>query len=111
MFNCDFYAHGDDLALNADGKDSCWEMKQAGRYKEFKRTRGVSTTNIVGKLLLQCKHMHREDDHPKESFKSPMKTSAVKNIMQRQNSGVREEEKESELYQQLGKAKFVATSH
>lgn len=43
--------------------------------------------------------MHREDDHPKESFKSPMKTSAVKNIMQRQNSGVREEEKESELYQ------------
>lgn len=99
MLNCDFYAHGDDLALNADGKDSCWEMKQAGRYKEFKRTRGVSTTNIVGKLLLQCKHMHWEDDHPKESFKEPMKTSAVKNIMQRQNSGVWEEEKENELYQ------------
>lgn len=52
LFHCDFYAHGDDLALNADGKDSCAEMKEAGRYKEFKRTRGVSTTNIVGKLLL-----------------------------------------------------------
>lgn len=56
-------------------------MKQAGRYKEFKRTRGVSTTNIVGKLLLQCKHMHWEDDHPNETFKEPVTTSEVKSII------------------------------
>lgn len=81
LYKCDFYAHGDDLALNADGQDSCAEMKNAGRYKEFKRTRGVSTTNIVGKLLLQCKHLNREDDHPKESFKEPVTTSEVKSII------------------------------
>ena len=48
---CHFDAHGDDIAKNAKGEDSNLEMKKAGRMKIFKRTEGVSTTDIVGKLL------------------------------------------------------------
>ncbi len=50
-YNCQFNAHGDDIAKNAQGEDSNVEMKRAGRMKIFKRTEGVSTTDIVGRLL------------------------------------------------------------
>lgn len=50
-YDCDFYAHGDDIALNADGVDCAQHLKNAGRFKMFKRTRGVSTTDIAAKLL------------------------------------------------------------
>eukprot|EP00344_Euplotes_crassus_P008894 CAMPEP_0196998110 /NCGR_PEP_ID=MMETSP1380-20130617/3571_1 /TAXON_ID=5936 /ORGANISM="Euplotes crassus, Strain CT5" /LENGTH=342 /DNA_ID=CAMNT_0042414559 /DNA_START=14 /DNA_END=1042 /DNA_ORIENTATION=+ len=50
-YNCDFYVHGDDVALNSDGIDSSHELKAVGRFKMFKRTRGVSTTDIASKLL------------------------------------------------------------
>jgi len=49
--NCDFYAHGDDIALNSDGQDCASLLKAVGRFKMFKRTRGVSTTDIATKLL------------------------------------------------------------
>ena len=50
-YDCDFYAHGDDIALNADGTDSAYDLKCKGKFKMFKRTRGVSTTDIAKKLL------------------------------------------------------------
>lgn len=50
-YNCHFYAHGDDIALNADGTDSAYDLKCKGKFKMFKRTRGVSTTDIAKKLL------------------------------------------------------------
>jgi ethanolamine-phosphate cytidylyltransferase len=50
-YNWDFYAHGDDVALNADGTDCSHFLKSVGRFKMFKRTRGVSTTDIAAKLL------------------------------------------------------------
>ena len=49
--NCGFYAHGDDLALNSDGVDPVEVFVKAGMFKVFKRTEGVSTTCITGKLL------------------------------------------------------------
>lgn len=54
-YNCDFCVHGDDITLSADGKDTYEEVKTAGRYKECKRTAGVSTTNLVGRMLLMTK--------------------------------------------------------
>jgi len=53
--NCPFVAHGDDMALSADGTDSYSIIKAAGRMKTFKRTDGISTTDIVGRLLLFTK--------------------------------------------------------
>lgn len=54
-YNCQFYAHGDDPVFDVDGTDMCALLSQHGRFKMFKRTEGVSTTDIVGKLLLLTK--------------------------------------------------------
>lgn len=57
-YNCDFCVHGDDITLTADGKDTYAEVKSAGRYRECKRTQGVSTTDLVGRMLLMTKAHH-----------------------------------------------------
>jgi ethanolamine-phosphate cytidylyltransferase len=56
--NCSHCAHGDDLIIGPNGEDAYKPFKDANRMKIFKRTEGVSTTDIVGKLLL----MTREKD-------------------------------------------------
>uniref|UniRef100_A0A8C6ZBX9 ethanolamine-phosphate cytidylyltransferase n=1 Tax=Nothoprocta perdicaria TaxID=30464 RepID=A0A8C6ZBX9_NOTPE len=57
-YNCDFCVHGDDITLTIDGKDTYEEVKAAGRYRECKRTQGVSTTDLVGRMLLMTKAHH-----------------------------------------------------
>ncbi|KAE8711371.1 Ethanolamine-phosphate cytidylyltransferase [Hibiscus syriacus] len=42
------YIHGDDPCLLPDGSDAYALAKKAGRYKQIKRTEGVSSTDIVG---------------------------------------------------------------
>uniref|UniRef100_A0AAR2K222 ethanolamine-phosphate cytidylyltransferase n=1 Tax=Pygocentrus nattereri TaxID=42514 RepID=A0AAR2K222_PYGNA len=55
---CDFCVHGDDITLTVDGKDTYEEVKKSGRYRECKRTQGVSTTDLVGRMLLMTKAHH-----------------------------------------------------
>ena len=50
--NCRYIAHGDDIAINCEGLDAYGQLKSANRFKVIKRTEGISTTSIVGKLLL-----------------------------------------------------------
>lgn len=50
-YNCDFYAHGDDPCIDSFGVDVTASFREAGMYKEFKRTEGVSTTGTTGKLI------------------------------------------------------------
>merc|ERR550534_3127999 len=60
--DCDFCVHGDDITMTADGTDTYHLVKIAKRYKECKRTQGVSTTNLVGRMLMLSKeHMQRGD--------------------------------------------------
>jgi len=54
-YDCEFCVHGDDITMTADGTDTYSIVKNAGRYKECKRTQGVSTTNLVGRMLLLSK--------------------------------------------------------
>ncbi|XP_047565171.1 ethanolamine-phosphate cytidylyltransferase isoform X1 [Lutra lutra] len=56
--NCDFCVHGNDITLTIDGRDTYEEVKQAGRYRECRRTQGVSTTDLVGRMLLVTKAHH-----------------------------------------------------
>ena len=67
-YNCAFCVHGDDITVGAskssviasqsswsvqvtaDGVDTYHIVKAAGRYRECKRTQGVSTTDLVGRL-------------------------------------------------------------
>lgn len=84
-YNCDYYVHGDDAALDADGNDICAQLEEAGRFKMFKRTTGVSTTDIIGKLLYILK-----DNQPKQSqrkrsnsFNRPMRAQDYVNEVRR----------------------------
>uniref|UniRef100_A0A672Y3F8 ethanolamine-phosphate cytidylyltransferase n=2 Tax=Sphaeramia orbicularis TaxID=375764 RepID=A0A672Y3F8_9TELE len=63
-YNCDFCVHGDDITLTVDGKDTYEEVKHAGRYRECKRTQGVSTTDLVGRMLLMTKAHHSNMSNP-----------------------------------------------
>ncbi|KAI8851095.1 hypothetical protein BC829DRAFT_368759 [Chytridium lagenaria] len=59
-YNCDYCVHGDDITTMADGSDCYQAVKDAGRYWECKRTQGVSTTEMVGRMLLMNKdHLRR----------------------------------------------------
>uniref|UniRef100_A0A914WX62 ethanolamine-phosphate cytidylyltransferase n=1 Tax=Plectus sambesii TaxID=2011161 RepID=A0A914WX62_9BILA len=49
--NCEVCIHGAELTLNADGTDTFAEVKRLGRYRECKRTEGVSTTDLVAHML------------------------------------------------------------
>ena len=50
---CDYVIHGDDVAIRKDtGTDAYEEVRSAGKLKIVKRTEGVSTTEMVGKMLL-----------------------------------------------------------
>lgn len=54
-----------------DGANICDFMKEQGRFKEIRRTTGVSTTDLTGKLLALL-------EHSDEEAKTPMKLEAPK---------------------------------
>jgi cytidyltransferase-like protein len=47
----DYVIHGDDPCLLPDGTDAYAYAKKLGRFRVIKRTEGVSTTDIVGRML------------------------------------------------------------
>jgi ethanolamine-phosphate cytidylyltransferase len=61
LFEIDFVAHGDDISVGADGRNSYQEIIDAGKFRVFKRTDGISTTDLVGRMLL-CTKQHMVDE-------------------------------------------------
>uniref|UniRef100_A0AC35U7B2 Ethanolamine-phosphate cytidylyltransferase n=1 Tax=Rhabditophanes sp. KR3021 TaxID=114890 RepID=A0AC35U7B2_9BILA len=57
-YNCDFCVHGNDITLTSEGIDTYEKVKNSGRYRECERTAGVSTTDLVGRMLLLTKSHH-----------------------------------------------------
>jgi ethanolamine-phosphate cytidylyltransferase len=57
-YNCDYCVHGDDLVMTADGEDTYHLVKKAGRFRTIPRTVGVSTTDLVGRMLLMTREHH-----------------------------------------------------
>eukprot|EP00216_Chloropicon_sp_CCMP2111_P006440 CAMPEP_0198239238 /NCGR_PEP_ID=MMETSP1446-20131203/4699_1 /TAXON_ID=1461542 ORGANISM="Unidentified sp, Strain CCMP2111" /NCGR_SAMPLE_ID=MMETSP1446 /ASSEMBLY_ACC=CAM_ASM_001112 /LENGTH=483 /DNA_ID=CAMNT_0043921793 /DNA_START=45 /DNA_END=1496 /DNA_ORIENTATION=+ len=51
-YKVDYIVHGDDPCYLPDGRDAYELAKKAGRYRQVKRTEGVSSTDIVGRMLL-----------------------------------------------------------
>ncbi|XP_076810520.1 ethanolamine-phosphate cytidylyltransferase-like isoform X2 [Clavelina lepadiformis] len=60
-YDCDFGVHGDDISITATGEDAYHIIKNAGKYREVSRTQGVSTTDIVGRMLLMTKTHHKRE--------------------------------------------------
>ncbi|OVA17150.1 Cytidyltransferase-like domain [Macleaya cordata] len=67
-YNIDYIIHGDDPCLLPDGTDAYALAKKAGRYKQIKRTEGVSSTDIVGRMLLCVRERSVSDTHNRSSL-------------------------------------------
>ncbi|RWR79116.1 ethanolamine-phosphate cytidylyltransferase [Cinnamomum micranthum f. kanehirae] len=67
-YNIDYIIHGDDPCLLPDGTDAYALAKKAGRYKQIKRTEGVSSTDIVGRMLLCVRERSGGDSHSHSSL-------------------------------------------
>ncbi|CAM8966784.1 unnamed protein product [Rhodiola kirilowii] len=65
-YNIDYIIHGDDPCILPDGSDAYALAKKAGRYRQIKRTEGVSSTDIVGRMLL-CVRERSVPESPKNS--------------------------------------------
>lgn len=61
--NIDIIAHGDDPCVGADGNDVYAAVKAMGRFRTVKRTEGVSSTDIVQRMLgcTSDHHMHPDN--------------------------------------------------
>ncbi|XP_055822529.1 ethanolamine-phosphate cytidylyltransferase-like isoform X1 [Solanum dulcamara] len=61
-YKIDYIIHGDDPCLLPDGTDAYALAKKAGRYKQIKRTEGVSSTDIVGRILSASRNGNTPQD-------------------------------------------------
>lgn len=59
-YDIDYVIHGDDPCI-VNGKDVYETAKIAGKYRSIPRTEGVSTTDIVGRMLLMTKEHHYKE--------------------------------------------------
>ncbi|XP_047323421.1 ethanolamine-phosphate cytidylyltransferase-like [Impatiens glandulifera] len=67
-YNIDYIIHGDDPCILPDGTDAYALAKKAGRYKQIKRTEGVSSTDIVGRMLLCVRERSTSDSNNHSSL-------------------------------------------
>lgn len=56
-YGCYYVVHGDDITSDSGGEDCYRHVKAAGRFLVVKRTPGISTTDLVGRMLL-CTKTH-----------------------------------------------------
>jgi len=49
--NIDFCVHGQDITTDADGNDCYSIVRKAGRFKLIERTEGVSTSELINRML------------------------------------------------------------
>lgn len=55
-YGCQFVVHGDDITSDSSGEDCYRFVKAADRFLVVKRTPGISTTDLVGRMLLCTKN-------------------------------------------------------
>eukprot|EP00037_Helgoeca_nana_P017030 m.160692 g.160692 ORF g.160692 m.160692 type:complete len:367 (+) comp23805_c1_seq1:407-1507(+) len=70
-FGVAFVVHGDDITTDENGVDTYKAIKDSGRYRECKRTPGVSTTDLVGRMLLMTKSPTEKADAAKSAAANP----------------------------------------
>jgi ethanolamine-phosphate cytidylyltransferase len=57
-YGCKYVVHGDDITTDANGNDCYQECKDLGLFVVVKRTPNISTTDLVGRMLLMSKNHH-----------------------------------------------------
>ncbi|XP_017858740.1 PREDICTED: ethanolamine-phosphate cytidylyltransferase isoform X1 [Drosophila arizonae] len=84
--DCDFCVHGDDITMTAEGVDTYHLVKSANRYKEVKRTAGVSTTDLVGRMLLLTRNHFRQGSAEYDIEKEAAKLLKIQQLQSRLGS-------------------------
>ena len=56
-YGCYYVVHGDDVSSDSSGDDCYRFVKATGRFRVVRRTPGISTTDLVGRMLL-CTRNH-----------------------------------------------------
>lgn len=56
--SCQFVVHGDDITTDANGIDCYQKVKDQGRFLVCRRTPSISTTDLVGRMLLYTRDHH-----------------------------------------------------
>lgn len=59
-YGCKYVVHGDDITTDKDGNDCYAEVKAKGRFIVVKRTPNISTTDLVGRMLVDTIDHHME---------------------------------------------------
>ncbi|EQC30624.1 ethanolamine-phosphate cytidylyltransferase [Saprolegnia diclina VS20] len=72
----DYIVHGDDPCI-VDGKDVYEVAQRLGKYRTIPRTEGVSTSDILGRMLLLNKAHHRHDTVTQLSSKVKANSSSA----------------------------------
>lgn len=57
-YGCKYVVHGDDITTDANGEDCYQVFKDLGKFVVVKRTPNISTTDLVGRMLLMSKTHH-----------------------------------------------------
>eukprot|EP01063_Lacrimia_lanifica_P006646 TRINITY_DN1415_c0_g1_i1.p1 TRINITY_DN1415_c0_g1~~TRINITY_DN1415_c0_g1_i1.p1 ORF type:complete len:399 (+),score=174.44 TRINITY_DN1415_c0_g1_i1:43-1239(+) len=60
-YEIDYVVHGDDLSTDLNGNNSYQAIIDIGKFLIVKRTEGISTTDLVGRMLLVTKNHHVDD--------------------------------------------------
>jgi ethanolamine-phosphate cytidylyltransferase len=63
-YNVDWVVHGDDPCFDENGNDAYQAIKDAGKFKMVKRTQGVSTTDIVNRMLCLSEEIKNLEVNP-----------------------------------------------
>jgi ethanolamine-phosphate cytidylyltransferase len=83
-YDVDYVVHGDDPCI-VDGKDVYGSAKRRGRYRSIPRTEGVSTTDIVGRMLLMTMDHHLQS--PSSSSKRKLHHARSNSVSSINTSG------------------------
>ena len=67
-YDIDYIVHGDDPCLTPDGQDVYAAAKAMDKYRSIPRTEGVSTTDIVGRMLLNTRSHHHQEKNTDTAF-------------------------------------------
>lgn len=70
-YKIDFCVHGEDITRDEHGNDCYAAVKAAGRYKTIRRAQGVSSTDLVGRMLLLTKEHHERRANDSIQSSSP----------------------------------------
>eukprot|EP01064_Diplonema_japonicum_P038970 TRINITY_DN9645_c0_g1_i1.p1 TRINITY_DN9645_c0_g1~~TRINITY_DN9645_c0_g1_i1.p1 ORF type:complete len:393 (+),score=89.48 TRINITY_DN9645_c0_g1_i1:62-1240(+) len=76
-YEIDFVVHGDDLSTDLNGNNSYQAIIDIGKFKIVKRTEGISTTDIVGRMLLVTKTHHQQEQEAPAAGDSPKANAAL----------------------------------